>query len=193
MPTSLRRFDEPGHCHFWTISCYRRLAFFRNDVMKLVVIDALEALRARFRVCLISYVIMPEHIHVVWYPHAPGNGELVSISKLLHAFKQHVGFHGKQCLRDIWHRHGRLWSSPLNEWANGRMPKQTIMSTRGYDFNIDRQETLLEKIDYCHKNPITRSLVDRPEDWQWSSYRYYELEDDSLLAMDWDGRWPIEW
>jgi len=161
--------------------------------MKLVVSDALRVLQARFRICLISYVIMPEHVHVVWYPHAPGNDDPVSISKLLHAFKQHVGFHGKQCLRDIWRQDGQLWSSPLNDWANGRMPKQMIMSTRGYDFNIDRQETLLEKIDYCHKNPITRRLVDRPQDWRWSSFRYYELEDDSVLPMDWDGRWPIEW
>ena len=30
-------------------------------------------------------------------------------------------------------------------------------------------------------------------DWRWSSYRFYEHGDRSVLAMDWDGRWPIEW
>ena len=36
MPSHLRRYDEPGHTHFWTISCYRRLQFFHDDGMKRV-------------------------------------------------------------------------------------------------------------------------------------------------------------
>ncbi|MBU0640256.1 MAG: hypothetical protein KKB50_15425 [Planctomycetes bacterium] len=43
-----------------------------------------------------------------------------------------------------------------------------------------------------HRNPVTRGLVDRPEQWRWSGYRYYELSDDSLIAMDWDGALPLE-
>ena len=54
-------------------------------------------------------------------------------------------------------------------------------------------QVLREKLDYCHKNPLTRGLVDRADDWRWSSYRYYELGDESVLRMDWDGGWPIVW
>jgi len=46
---------------------------------------------------------------------------------------------------------------------------------------------------YCHKNPITRGLVHVAEDWPWSSYRFYELDHRSMLAMDWDGARPIVW
>ena len=28
-----------------------------------------------------------------------------------------------------------------------------------------------EKVDYIHWNPVRRGLVERPEDWAWSSYR----------------------
>jgi hypothetical protein len=48
-----------------------------------------------------------------------------------------------------------------------------------------------EKLDYMRKNPITRGLVDRPEQRAWSSYRYYEFGDELLIAMDWDASWPI--
>ena len=48
MPGHLRRFTEPGHVHFWTISCYRRLGFFHHDGMKRVVIDALRQRQAKF-------------------------------------------------------------------------------------------------------------------------------------------------
>ncbi len=96
-------------------------------------------------------------------------------------------------LRGIWRSQGRLWAERLNDWARGGLGPQTIWATRGYDFNINQHDTLLTKLDYCHKNPIIRGLVERPEDWDWSSYRYYEMQDASVLAMDWGGSWPIEW
>ncbi len=193
MPTHLQRHDQAGHSHFWTVSCYRRLSFFWHDAMKRVAVEGLRAIQEKFGICLVAYVVMPEHLHVVLYPHAKGDDRPIPISKLWHIFKRHIGFHGKACLRDVWRRDGKLWSEPLNEWAQGGQGHQTVMETRGYDFNIDREETLLEKIEYCHKNPVTRGLVDHPKDWPWSSFRFYEEDDRSVLPMDWDGCWPIVW
>ncbi|MBU0718754.1 MAG: hypothetical protein KJ749_10935 [Planctomycetes bacterium] len=34
MPGKLRHYDEYGHVQFLTISCYRRLQFFRHDAVK---------------------------------------------------------------------------------------------------------------------------------------------------------------
>jgi putative transposase len=45
---------------------------------------------------------------------------------------------------------------------------------RYYDFNVLTEEKRLEKLNYIHWNPMKRGLVDRPEDWRWSSYRYYQ-------------------
>jgi hypothetical protein len=44
----------------------------------------------------------------------------------------------------------------------------------GYDRNLDRVDTVLAAIDYIHRNPERRGLVDREIDWQWSSARWYE-------------------
>lgn len=107
--------------------------------------------------------------------------------------QQHVGFHGKAWLREYWHAHGRLWSTPLTDWVRDKKKDRPIWNTRGYDFNIHRRDKLIEKLDYGHKNPITRGLVDRAEDWAWSSFYYYERDGQSVLAMDWDGAWPIAW
>jgi putative transposase len=193
MPTHLRRYDEPGHTHFWTISCYRRLTFFHGDGLKRIVVDGLRLLHERFSVCLIGYVIMPEHVHVILYPHARGTDTPTPISTLLHAFKKHVGFHGKDRLRQVWRQQGKLWSEPLNRWARGELGKRDIWTVRGYDFNITAEKTLREKLDYCHKNPVTRGLVRNALEWPWSSFRFYEAHDRSVLCMNWDGAWPILW
>ncbi len=193
MPSRLSRQDEPGDTHFWTISCRRRLAFFHDDALKRIVADSMQNLQNQFRVCLIAYVIMPDHVHIILYPHAPNDGNPIPISTLLHAFKKYVGFYGKKQLREVWRVQGKLWSEPLNAWANGPRNEQTIWTTRGHDFNVRSHRSLLRRIDYCHKNPLTKGLVDRVEDWAWSSYRYYEDGDDSILKMNWDGSWPIIW
>jgi hypothetical protein len=50
--------------------------------------------------------------------------------------------------------------------------------------NIGSEKKQNEKIDYMHNNPLKRSLVAHPGDWPWSSWRFYYLEDSSILAMD---------
>ena len=84
-------------------------------------------------------------------------------------------------------------STPLNDQAHGKVWPRYIWNIRGYDFNIDRKVILYEKLEYWHKNPSTRELVNQPDQWRWSSYRFYEFGDEDVLKMDWDGRWPVAW
>jgi putative transposase len=44
---------------------------------------------------------------------------------------------------------------------------------RYYDFNVWSAQKLTEKLKYLHRDPVTRGLVEKPEDWPWSSYRHY--------------------
>jgi putative transposase len=63
----------------------------------------------------------------------------------------------------------------------------------GYDRNLDRVDTVLAAIDYIHRNPERRGLVDRAIDWQWSSARWYEgLPYDSNLQLPKLQRLPAE-
>ncbi len=38
---------------------------------------------------------------------------------------------------------------------------------------MDDLRTLKLMIDYIHANPVRRGLVERPEEWEWSSARWY--------------------
>jgi putative transposase len=59
-----------------------------------------------------------------------------------------------------------------------------VWNRRGYDMNIWSEKKRNQKIDYMHNNPVKRGLVAHPGDWPWSSWRFYYLEDSSILAMD---------
>jgi putative transposase len=44
---------------------------------------------------------------------------------------------------------------------------------RYYDFNVQNEEKRVEKLRYMHRNPVKRGLVEKADDWQWSSFRHY--------------------
>ena len=43
-----------------------------------------------------------------------------------------------------------------------------------------------EKTNYIHANPVRRGLVEKTEDWRWSSYLAWENGHDYPIAIDRD-------
>ena len=134
---------------------------------------------------------MPEHVHWLWYPHPRGSEEIISVASILESLKTSIGMRVKKLLRTKWAQHRTLGHLQLDRWATAQTDRKPIWTTRGVDVNVTDYAALRQKLDYCHANPLKRGLVERAEDWTWSSYRFYELDDLSGLRMDWDGSWPI--
>ena len=55
---------------------------------------------------------------------------------------------------------------------------------RYYDFNVYTDEKRIEKLRYVHRNPVRRGLVDRPEDWPWSSFEHYATGKESVVEIE---------
>jgi hypothetical protein len=62
---------------------------------------------------------------------------------------------------------------------------------RFYDFNVWTEEKQIEKLRYMHRNPVRRGLVDRPEQWEWSSFRFYLFGETGLVRVKFQV-WPME-
>jgi putative transposase len=103
-----------------------------------------------------SYVLMTNHLHLLLTPK-----DSLAISKLMHSvMRRYVGYFNAR-----YKRTGTLWE--------GRFHTTTI----GSDFY------LLACHRYIDNNPVRAGLVPRPEEYPWSSHRYYALDDpDSLVT-----------
>lgn len=55
---------------------------------------------------------------------------------------------------------------------------------RYYDFNVYSERKRIEKLRYIHRNPIHRGLVDKPEDWEWSSFRHYMTGERGVVEIE---------
>lgn len=61
---------------------------------------------------------------------------------------------------------------------------------RYYDFNVFSGDKRTEKLKYMHRNPVARGLVNRPEDWRWSSFRHYLYGDVGTVEIE--SEWTME-
>jgi len=61
----VRHYDQPGHVHELTFSCYRRLPLLTNDQWREQFCIAVDRATDRHHHHLLAFVLMPEHVHLM--------------------------------------------------------------------------------------------------------------------------------
>jgi REP-associated tyrosine transposase len=107
---------------------------------------------------------MPEHVHLLL-----GEPKVGTLSVVMQVLKQRVS---RKCRASV--KQTRLSESDL---------PQTFWQTRYYDFNVGTRKKYLEKLNYIHFNPVKRGLVKSPDEWRWSSCRFYWLGEKGPLKI----------
>ena len=65
MTEGLHRFYGGNDLHFLTFSCYRRRPLFSNQAHCDLFLKVLDRVRRRYRLVVLGYVVMPEHVHLL--------------------------------------------------------------------------------------------------------------------------------
>src|ERR1051326_7147877 len=165
---SMRRpaFNEPGHAHELTFTCFRRHAFLTADRTCQWLADAINDARTNLDFALWAYVFMPEHVHLMIYPKQP----VYDIRAILQAIKEPVGRKAVEHLG----RHAPEWLPQITVRRGKRQEKRFWQAGGGYDRNVFEPKILLAMIEYIHANPVRRGLVTQGELWKWSSAGWFE-------------------
>jgi REP-associated tyrosine transposase len=160
-----RRFDDERHPRELTFSCYRGYSFLSRERTREWFRSALEAARSKVGIGLWAYVVMPEHVHMLVFP----NGSAGQVSRFLRSVKEPVARQAIAHLRS----QAPEWLDKLAKREGSRVRHRFWQPGGGYDRNVTEQTTLRSMVDYIHANPVRRGLVNRPEDWEWSSARWF--------------------
>jgi REP-associated tyrosine transposase len=150
MPSGLKRLQREGDDHFITFSCCRREPYFATAAPKDIFLDSLELTRKRYNFEVLGYVVMPEQVHLLVSEPLDEPEYETPLSKALQSLKLSV---------------------------SKRLAPRPFWQARYYDFNVFTHNKRVEKLKYMHRNPVTRGLVEKPEDWRWSSYRHHLLDE----------------
>jgi REP-associated tyrosine transposase len=164
MPSGLHRTYGAQHLHFITCSCYRRLPFLGSARARDRFLAILEQTRQRYRFVVVGYVVMPEHIHLLMT-----EPEVGTPSTVIQVLKQ-------RSARALLPKRKRTDPRQGNLFGERKLHR-AFWQARFYDFNVWTTKKRVEKLRYMHRNPVQRGLVESPEQWRWSSYRFYLLEE----------------
>jgi putative transposase len=171
MPRGLHRYYGADHLHFITCSCYRRLPLLRSVRSRDRLLSVLEQTRKRYRFVVVGYVVMPEPIHLLL-----SEPEVGTPSTVMQVLKQRTARALLPKIKPCDPRQTELFGeSPV---------RAHFWQTRFYDFNVWTEKKRVEKLRYMHRNPVKRGLAAGPEDWRWSSYRFYLMDEPGLVRVN---------
>jgi putative transposase len=171
----LKRFYGLQHLHYITCSCYHRQPLLGPNRRKDRFLSILEQVRQRYQFLIVGYVVMPEHIHLLL-----GEPKRRDLSVVMQVLKQRVSRQVRQ------RRRRKQATSQLELWSKRPPAMPHFWQPRFYDFNVFTQHKLVEKLRYIHRNPVTRGLVELPEQWRWSSYRFYAYGEKGPVKIGYD-------
>ena len=173
-----RSWDREWDVHHLTFSTFRSQPFFPGRHAGEWFLEALRQARQRCPFHLFAYVLMPEHVHLTLQP-----GAGVTMQRVLWHLKQPVTMAALAWTRQ--HQPGFL-ARLADVRPSGRTIYRFWLRGGGYDRNMRSGNETHEKIGYIHRNPVRRGLVERPEDWAWSSAADWVLGRVGPVPIDWD-------
>ncbi|WP_439882318.1 transposase [Pontibacter sp. MBLB2868] len=155
---------EQQHIAFFTATILEWKHLLKPDKYKAIILSSLRFLVENKRVKIYGFVIMPNHIHLLWKMEELYKREDVQRDFLKYTAQQ-IKFDLKQ-----------QYPAVLEKFRVGAKDRQyqlwerNTLSVYCYSTAVTEQ-----KMDYIHNNPIQEKwhLAALPEDYHYSSARYY--------------------
>ena len=167
----LRHYDHLNTARFITFTCFRRRQLLTSHAVIVEFLTQLNEIRRTYCIKLHAYVVMPEHVHLVLHP-----PDSLKLGPIIGELKS------KSASRIL---QKNLVAPPLIcTVVKDGVLRRAFWQPRCYDHNCRSRDTVIEKIAYCHMNPVQRGLVNEPVDWRWSSFNWYQGSSDVPLEMD---------
>ncbi|HEY4687804.1 MAG TPA: transposase [Anaerolineae bacterium] len=144
MPYRKIEFRAGEHYHVYNRGNNFQGIFFERENYSYFLRLLCEHLTAE-AVDIVAYCLMPNHYHLL---------VCLKVDNLSN-FMQPFGLAYTKAINRRYHRVGSLFQGPFKA------------------VRVDRDEYALHLSRYIHLNPVSARLVERPEDWEFSSYREF--------------------
>ena len=157
--------------YFYTDSINNFRHLLADDNLKLIVINSWKYLVENEFIEIYGYVIMPNHIHLIW-----------NILKM-NGKESPAGSFAKYTAHQF--RKYLLQTNPtlLEQYQSDKTDRSIQFWKRDpLAIPLTSEVNLIQKLEYIHQNPIREKwlLCQHPEEYKWSSAKFYVLGDDEF-------------
>jgi len=160
-----KSYIELGEIFFWTATINNWQRLLLKDDYKKVIINSLTYLSDLGKIDVFGFVIMPNHLHLIWRINEI-NGKETSQG----SFLKYTAHEFKKMLK--------------TDKDNSLSSYAVDAHNKAYEFwkrdslavHLFSKEMAYQKLDYLHYNPCTEywQLAKEPGDYLFSSAKYYE-------------------
>lgn len=147
---------------FFTATILEWKHLLQNNAYKEIIIASLRFLVYQERIKLFAFVIMSNHIHLVWQMLPPFSREQVQQS--------FMKFTAQQIKFDLQKNNPAL----LERFhVNAKDRSFQFWERNSLTVDLFSPIVLNQKLDYIHNNPVKAGICDLPENYYYSSASYY--------------------
>lgn len=148
---------------FITVTCLDWKPLLEDDRHKDIITDSLDFLVRKERVVIYAFVIMNNHFHMIWQMQGEHKREDVQ--------RDFLKFTGQHILKNF----RNIRSLILNEIrVNAKDRKYQVWERNSLGIPLWSPVVFNQKLEYIHYNPVKAGLCQYPEDYKYSSARFYE-------------------
>jgi len=143
-----------------------------------VIVESLGHCMAHKNLHLHGYVIMPNHAHYI-----VSTGGAITLSNVMRDFNTHTSRKITDLLKKEQKRTLlRVFHDAALRDARGNEFK--VWQTGFHPIAIVEEEFFRQKLGYLHDNPVRKGLMERAEQWRYSSARNYLFGDHSVIRVE---------
>jgi putative transposase len=150
------------HIHFITATILNWESVLIDKLHKEIILDSLKFLVEKERVRVYAFVIMNNHIHILW--------RIMDGHKREDVQRDFLKFTAHKILRSLKDSNHPLLSK-LKVDAKDR--EYQVWERNSLSIEIWNEEIFYQKLNYIHQNPVKANLCNLPEDYEFSSAKYY--------------------
>lgn len=170
------RISKDTPCYYLTSVANHRLPVFQTDRVKKVTCEAIDEARKSSGLLLFAFVLMPDHIHLI----TDGNLKSSNVLRYIN------GITARRIIDYLKENNFTSSLDKLKQAEKERGYKYSLWQHHPNTFLITTEATFMQKVNYIHQNPVRANLVEKAEDYLYSSVRIWRnnSRDDEPLAID---------
>jgi REP element-mobilizing transposase RayT len=172
--SSKYKFRDQDRLYFVSFAVVYWIDLFIRNEYKNIMLDSWRYCQANKGLEIYGWCIMPSHVHMIIGTEGDKLENIMRDTKkhtsaaLREAIQNHPGESRKEWMLWMMQRAGR---------KNSQNIEFQLWQQDNHPIELFDQKIIHQKLDYTHNNPVEAGIVEKPEDYLYSSARdYYGLK-----------------
>ena len=160
------------HAEFLTVTCLEWKHVLKKDKFKDIITDSLSFLVKDQRITVNGFVIMSNHFHLIW--------QMLGDHKRDDVQRDFLKYTGQQILKQLRNDDSPMLKELL---VHAKDRNHQVWERNSLGVPLWTAQVFEQKLEYIHYNPVTAGLCRLPEEYKYSSAKFYERNENDWLFL----------